>query len=72
MSNEVKAKIDIKNALMGLDMVHADLWLKLENLKATKVKSLVVNQVELECLLILLETSMKNLGARFVEKGAAK
>ena len=55
-------KIDIKDALTGLDIVHADLWLKRETLRKTKTKGLVVKEIEIECLITLVETVMKQLG----------
>ena len=56
------SKPNVKNALIALDMIHADLWLKQQNLIATKTRSLVVSEMEINALKLLVEVVMKDLG----------
>lgn len=55
-------KPNVNDALIALDMVHADLWTKRESLRSTETKSLIVKEVEVECLIKLVEAAMIDLG----------
>ena len=55
-----------KELLTGLDMVHAALWSMKEE---AKKGSRVVNAIELECILMILASVMKDLGdTRFTKE----
>lgn len=57
----MKKEINVKNALVALDMIHADLWLKIKNIEATKRNSIILKKLEIEALKLLVEVVMKEL-----------
>jgi hypothetical protein len=58
---KTKTSETIKKTIFFLDMVHADLWSKLQQMHQSKNKSLIVKEVELSCLIILIEEAMKEI-----------
>lgn len=58
----MKKKPNVKNALIGLDMIHADLWHRIRILKQSNKNSLIINRAELEALELLTRVVMIDLG----------
>ena len=53
---------NVKDALTALDMVHCQLWSKLEDLKNSESKTAFMNEMELRSLFLLVAASMSDLG----------
>jgi hypothetical protein len=60
MKKKIK-KPDVDNALVGLDMVHSELWQMKNELKQTDGKARIVKAIEIECLEMLVRCIIGSL-----------
>lgn len=55
-------KIDLKAALIALDMVHADLFIRLETMAKNNTKLCCMNEIEIRSLYLLVSNAMIDIG----------
>lgn len=60
-------KIDTKQALVALDMVHADLFSKIETLKESGKKTMSISEMDLRALFILVSNAMADMGDKRIK-----
>lgn len=57
-----KPKVNLPDAIRALDMVHADLFARIEKLKETKQTTMTIGVIELRALFILVSNAMIDCG----------